>query len=259
MSASRDILGVEVEAASYEEAVPLVQDWAGRHESRFVTAAAAYNLVLAHDDAHYRDVLNRADLVTPDGVPLVWTLRAMGAPHPTRVYGPDLTLKLCEMAAGAQIPVGFFGATDDVLDRLTMNLAGRFPGLQVAYRYAPPFRPLTLEEEAEVDESIKESGAAIVFVGLGAPKQDRWIALHLGSVPSVMVAVGAAFDFIAGTKPQAPPFLRRIGLEWLFRLLSEPRRLWKRYLVGNPRFAWYVALQLLRERSDPAPTVGRRS
>jgi len=257
---SRAVLGVGVNATDYPEATDLVRRWAERHESRFVTAAAAYNLVMAHDDTAYRDVLNRADLVTPDGVPLVWTLRALGVAHPSRVYGPDLTWKVCEMAAQQGIPVGFYGSTDAVLGKLIDNVKARHPQLDVVYRYAPPFRPLSLVEEVEVDRAIEESGAAIVFVGLGAPKQDRWIALRHGSLPAVMLAVGAAFDFLAGTKPQAPRLLQRVGLEWFFRLVSEPKRLWRRYLVGNPRFTWYVGSQLLRRRrSYPAPTFRRRS
>ena len=257
MTLSRPILGVRVDATTYDEAVGLVGTWAKIGDSRFVTAAAAYNLVHAQDDPRYRALMNGADLVTPDGMPLVWALRALGIPHPSRVYGPDLTWKVCEMAARENIPVGFYGATETVLDRLTEELHTRFPSLNVAYRYSPPFRALSLLEEAKVDEAIKDSGASIVFVGLGAPKQDQWIALRQGILPAVMLGVGAAFDFLAGTKPQAPIFVRRIGFEWLFRLLSEPRRLWRRYLIGNPRFVWHFARQLLgRARSSTNHRAG---
>ena len=162
------------------------------------------------------------------------------------MYGPDLTPILCQRAAAAGIPVGFYGSTPEVLADLTANLARRCPGLQIAFTASPPFKPQTPEEDAAVRERIERSGAEVLFVGLGTPKQELWMAANRGAVPAVMVGVGAAFDFLAGHKRQAPNLLQRLGLEWLFRLVNEPRRLWRRYLYRNPRFVVLFTAQLLR-------------
>jgi N-acetylglucosaminyldiphosphoundecaprenol N-acetyl-beta-D-mannosaminyltransferase len=181
-------------------------------------------------------------------MPLVWALRLLGQTEATRVYGPDLTPILLQRAADAQIPVGFYGASPQVLDKLLQVVRRRFPNLHIAYSCSPPFRPLSLEEDARVVDQINQSGTRILFIGLNTPKQDYWMAAHKGRVLAVMVGVGAAFDFLAGTKPQAPRWMMRIGMEWFFRLVTEPRRLWKRYLKHNPRFLALFAAQLLRER-----------
>jgi N-acetylglucosaminyldiphosphoundecaprenol N-acetyl-beta-D-mannosaminyltransferase len=191
--------------------------------------------------------MNAADLVTSDGMPLVWSLRLLGLSRATRVYGPDLTPILCDRAAAAGVPVGFYGGTPEVLESFIGNLKARYPELQVVYRFAPPFRAPTKEEDTQVDREIIESGAGIIFVGLGTPKQELWMAARRGKIPAVMVGVGAAFDFLAGKKKQAPHLMQRMGLEWLFRLCSEPRRLWKRYLYRNPRFVFLLAKQLATE------------
>jgi N-acetylglucosaminyldiphosphoundecaprenol N-acetyl-beta-D-mannosaminyltransferase len=189
--------------------------------------------------------MNSADLVTPDGMPLVWGLRLLGARPATRVYGPDLTALVLEAAAHDDLPVGFYGASSPTLHRLTANLRERFPSLRIDYAFSPPFRALAPEEDGQVVQEINDSGARIVFVGLSTPKQERWMSEHRGRVRAVMLGVGAAFDFLAGTKPQAPRWMRTVGLEWLFRLLAEPRRLGPRYFRHNPRFVTFFTLQLL--------------
>jgi N-acetylglucosaminyldiphosphoundecaprenol N-acetyl-beta-D-mannosaminyltransferase len=189
--------------------------------------------------------MNGADLVTPDGMPLVWGLRLLGCKQASRVYGPDLTPVILERAASEGLAVGFYGASPQVLDRFVQVMTERFAKLRVAYAYSPPFRDLTPEEDQRVVQEISESGARILFVGIGNPRQEYWMAAHKGRVQAVMVGVGAAFDFLAGAKPQAPRWMMRHGLEWLFRLATEPRRLWKRYLKHNPRFVVLFALQLL--------------
>jgi N-acetylglucosaminyldiphosphoundecaprenol N-acetyl-beta-D-mannosaminyltransferase len=188
--------------------------------------------------------MNAADLVTPDGMPLVWGLRLLGIRTAARVYGPDLTPHLLEAAAREGIPVGFYGATDAVLEKLLRAVGSRYPSLRVAYAWAPPFRALTREEDRAATTLINDSGARILFVGLSTPKQERWMAAHRGRVEAVMLGVGAAFDFLAGTKRQAPRWMMRAGLEWLFRLASEPRRLARRYLKHNPRFLILFLTQL---------------
>ena len=197
-----------------------------------------------YDSAEFRGVVNRADLVTPDGVPLVWTMRLLGVQGQERVYGPDLTVCVAEAAAKSGVPVGFFGGTPEALKGIIRNLEARFPEMQVAYAFSPPFRPLNSDEDAEIVAKINASGARILFVGLGCPKQERWMAAHVGRVQAVMLGVGAAFDFHAGTIRQAPHWMQRNGLEWLFRLLAEPKRLWKRYLINNPRYVVNILLQL---------------
>ena len=202
----------------------------------------------ALDSPEYSAALEAADLVTPDGMPLVWMLRWLGARAATRVYGPDLTPMVLEAAEEAGIPVGFYGSTDAVLQRLVGNFQRRFPRLTVAFAEAPPFRPLTSEEDHQTTAAINAAGVRILFVGLGSPKQDRWMYAHRGRVQAVMLGVGAAFDFLAGVKPQAPRWMQRNGLEWLFRWATEPRRLGRRYLRQNPRFVVLAAAQILRAR-----------
>jgi N-acetylglucosaminyldiphosphoundecaprenol N-acetyl-beta-D-mannosaminyltransferase len=248
---------MRVDATSYPHSTEQILHWASLRESRYVCIATVNNVIEAYDNRAYHEVMDGADLVTPDGMPLVWALRLLGVRGATRVYGPDLTPILCEHAATLGVPVGFYGSAPEVLADLTANLVRRYPGLRVAYSHSPPFRPLSPDEEAQVVDDINRSGAQILFVGLGAPKQEQWMAAHRGKVEAVMVGVGAAFDFLAGRKRQAPKVLQRAGLEWLFRLLNEPRRLWQRYLYRNPRFvALFVAQLIGWERADVRRAVG---
>jgi N-acetylglucosaminyldiphosphoundecaprenol N-acetyl-beta-D-mannosaminyltransferase len=249
----RRILRTRVHATSYRQATDQVLGWAAAGEPRYVCVATVNNLIEGCDDPGYNQTMEAADLVTPDGMPLVWGLRLLGVPDASRVYGPDLTLWVCEEAARRGIPVGFYGGTGDVLDDLAATLTRRFPGVRVAYGWSPPFRPLTAQEEARVREELRRSGARVLFVGLGTPKQERWMADHR-DLPMVMVGVGAAFDFLSGRKRQAPRALQGLGLEWLYRLAQEPRRLWRRYLYRNPRFVALFAAQLLRERQRTTAT-----
>ncbi len=250
---ARHVLGMRVDATSYDDAARRILTWARAGESRYVCVSTVHMVMEAHDDSTFRAVVNQADLVTPDGMPLVWLLRLRGVPGATRVYGPDLTPIVCEQAARQGIPVGFYGGTREVLEAMTARLRSRLPGLDVAYRFAPPFRPPSPEEDQRIVSAIEASGARILFVGLGCPKQERWMAAHRGRLGAAMVGVGAAFDFLAGAKRQAPGVVQRTGLEWAFRLLCEPRRLWRRYLYNNPRFLALVAGELL-----PSLGSGRR-
>ena len=242
---SGKILGLRVHATSYEHAVNTGLEWSNSSESRFVTASTVHMVMEAYDSEEFRKIVNSADLVTPDGMPLVWTLKYfLGYPGQTRVYGPDLTLLLFDAAAFRGIPVGFFGAQPDVLKRMVENAKSRYPNLNVVFAESPPFRPLTEEDHAKTIAAFRDSGAKILFVGLGCPKQERWIYEMRGRIPAVMLGVGAAFDFVAGTTRQAPRWMMKMGLEWFFRVLMEPRRLWKRYFILNPRFVSLLFLQL---------------
>ena len=242
------VLGMRVDPTCYEKASRTILEWARAKSSRYVCVANVYNAMTAHDSSEFLRVTNGADLVTPDGMPLVWCLKAFGHSQASRVYGPDLTRAVIAKAALSGISVGFYGGTPETVQLLLPAIQSQYPGLRVAYISSPPFRPLTPREDEEAVQEINHSGVGILFVGLGTPKQDYWMAAHKGRIQSVMVGVGAAFDFLAGTKPQAPRWMMRIGMEWFFRLATEPRRLWKRYLKHNPRFIVLFAAQLLRER-----------
>jgi N-acetylglucosaminyldiphosphoundecaprenol N-acetyl-beta-D-mannosaminyltransferase len=241
----RYIIGARVHCTSYSHASGLIQEWATKKSSRYVCIATVNNVMEAWDSPQFKQVTNEADLVTPDGMPLVWGLKLLGYRNATRVYGPDLTPIVLQMAMENRIPVGFYGGSPTVLERLQSVIAGRFPALRIAYAFSPPFRPLSGEEDEEVVAAINRSGARILFIGLNTPKQDFWMAAHRGRVQAVMLGVGAAFDFLAGTKSQAPRWMMKIGLEWFYRLITEPRRLWKRYLRHNPRFVVLFTMQLL--------------
>ena len=235
----------EVNVTSYADAVNMVVDWSTNAESRYICIANVHVLMEAYDSADFRSVLNQADLVTPDGVPLVWMMRLKGQRTQQRVYGPTLMLRVLEAAAQEKIPVGFYGGTPEVLRSLVKRMQERYEGLQAAFALSPPFMEVNHKENEELVEQINKSGIRILFVGLGCPKQEIWMANHRGRVNAVMLGVGAAFDFHAGVKPQAPAWMQSLGLEWFFRLSTEPRRLWKRYLYHNPRFVALAIADLL--------------
>lgn len=247
----QNILGVGITPTSYQEVVEVCRTWCRPADTssapgRYITVTSVHGIISAVTDPAFRECLNEADIATPDGMPVVWALRSFDCPHQRRVYGPNLTLALCEMASQERLPVFFYGSRPETLASLTANLSKKFPGLQIAGTFSPPFRPLTEAESATIIDRIQTSGARLVFVGLSTPKQERWMRVHRDRLPGVvMVGVGAAFDFHAGMLRQAPAWMQRSGLEWLFRLGVEPRRLWKRYLLVTPLFLPLWALQKL--------------
>lgn len=249
---SRYILGMRVDAGTYMTAIRRIVDWATKGESRYVSIATVNNVMESYDDSAFQNIMNEADMVTSDGMPLVWGLRALGLKKAERVYGPDLMPMMLGAAEVEGIPVGFYGADAGTLDKIQELSKRRWPNLLAPYWHSPPFRPLTDEEDLRVIEEIRRSGARILFIGLSTPKQERWMAGHRGRINAVMLGVGAAFDFLAGTKAQAPRWMMRWGLEWLFRLATEPRRLWRRYLKHNPRFVFQFWLQLMGLKAFPA-------
>lgn len=236
---------MRIDAVTYRQVARQAVEWARNAESRTVCCATVQMVMETFDRTEYRATLDRSDIVTPDGMPLVWALRFLGLGAARRTYGPDLTRLMLSVAERKGIPVGFHGASHETLCALLGRVEESHPRLRIVYRYSPPFRQLSeLEREIQL-AAIHDSGARFLFVGLGCPKQEKWVVEHRGRIPAVMFAVGAAFDFLAGTKPQAPRWMMGAGLEWLFRLASEPGRLWARYLKQNPRFVAYFALQLL--------------
>ena len=207
--------------------------------------ATVHMTMEAFDSSAFQRVVNGADLITPDGRPLVWALRSLGVRDATQVRGTDLTTRVVERAAREGIPIGLYGGTPELLEAFVRILERRYPGVRVVCQIAPPFRPLTPEEDQAVTKEILSSGARILFVGIGCPRQERWMEAHKDRIPAVMLGVGAAFDFHSGRVRQAPGWMQVAGLEWLFRLLMDPRRLWKRYAKHNPRFVVLFLLELL--------------
>jgi N-acetylglucosaminyldiphosphoundecaprenol N-acetyl-beta-D-mannosaminyltransferase len=235
------LLGVNVSRVNPVLAVRQICEWVGQKHRAYVCVAPVATLVDARRDPEYLAVINAAGMVTPDGMPVVWLARARGCRDIERTYGPDLLLEVCNHGQDLGLRHFFYGATEDTLRKLQQKLHGLFPRILVVGHYAPPFRRQVVQEEAQVIDRMNSSGADIVWVGLGSPKQDFWMHLHRPLLnASVIVGAGAAFDFCSGVKPQAPRWMRPLGLEWFFRLCCEPRRLWKRYLVGNSLFLIYL-------------------
>jgi N-acetylglucosaminyldiphosphoundecaprenol N-acetyl-beta-D-mannosaminyltransferase len=232
-----DILGVHVSAIDPAMALAEIERWIEDREQHYVCVTGVHGVMESQRDPELRAIHNGSGLTTPDGMPLVWAGRRAGASWMRRVYGPDLLLTVLGRAIERGWSSYFYGGRDGIPERLTERLGARFPGLRVAGGWSPPFRALTEEEDAELVERINAANPDLVWVGLSTPKQERWMAAHVGRLTApVLLGVGAAFDIHAGTLRQAPPRMQRNGLEWAYRLYREPRRLWRRYLSNNPRF-----------------------
>jgi N-acetylglucosaminyldiphosphoundecaprenol N-acetyl-beta-D-mannosaminyltransferase len=241
-----NILGVGISAVDMRRTLGTIHTWIAQRSPHYICIFTVHSVMECRRNGRLRAIANRSGLTTPDGMPLVWLSRLHGHRDVSRVYGPDLMLAVCQASVEKGYRHFLFGGAEGVADELAARLTERYPGLQVVGTYSPPFRPLTDDEDQQVVEVINRSGADIVWVGLGTPKQDSWVAEHVGQLEApVLLAVGAAFDFHSGRKRQAPRWMQRSGLEWLYRLLTEPRRLWYRYLVLNPLFVFLVLLQLL--------------
>lgn len=236
-----------MDAAQIADVVDQMKEWIRERKAcHSIAATGMHGIVEAQHDSSFKEILNAADLIVPDGMPLVWLGRRHGYDLPRRVYGPDLMLAFCEETQAQRYRHFFYGGEPGVAERLADSLKRRFPGMQIAATFSPPFRPLTKEEDEEIVARISRTAPDVLWVGLGAPKQERWMHEHkdrLG-VP-VMVGVGAAFDMLSGRRRQAPRWMREHGLEWLFRLLQEPRRLWRRYLICGSQFVAYLVLESL--------------
>lgn len=242
------ILNSFIDAISWQEVIDVLLQWAKGRQSRYVCICNVHVVVTAKQDTEFRWVVNEADMATPDGMPLAWVLRRFGFQQQERINGPDLMWRLCGQAAEKGLSVFFYGSTPETLERLSDNLKTAFPQLAIAGVHSPPFRLLSDEEDREMINHINGSGAHIMFVGLGCPKQEFWMAAQRGKIRAVMIGVGAAFDYHAGTVKRAPLWMQGSGFEWLFRLMSEPKRLWKRYLVTNSLFLIYLGLEVFREK-----------
>jgi N-acetylglucosaminyldiphosphoundecaprenol N-acetyl-beta-D-mannosaminyltransferase len=242
------VIDVGISVLTFELALATIDGWIRRRERHYVNVCTTQTVLECHDSPEMAAIVNGSGMATPDGMPLVWMGRALG--HTVeRVYGPDVMLAVCAQGQERGYRHFFYGGAEGVAETLVSSLQQRFPAMEVAGTYTPPFRPLSAQEEQEVAARINGSGADIVWVGLGTPKQDFWVGRFRPLLEApVLIAVGAAFDFHAGRVRQAPRWMQRSGLEWLFRLSQDPKRLWKRYIIGNPRFILLVARQLLRGR-----------
>jgi N-acetylglucosaminyldiphosphoundecaprenol N-acetyl-beta-D-mannosaminyltransferase len=249
-----NVLGVNVSAIDMDLALGAIEEWIECGDHQYICVTGVHGVMESQRDESLRAIHNNAGLVTPDGMPLVWLSRLRGAKHVERVYGPDLMLACCELSIRHGWRHFIFGGTPGVPELLSDQLQRRYPGLKIVGTFSPPFRPLTDREDEEVVRLINEAGPDIVWVGLSTPKQERWMAAHLNRLrASVLLGVGAAFDFHAGLKRQAPRWMRRIGMEWCFRLAMEPRRLWRRYLTNNPGFLWNLIRQAFRTSAGRLP------
>lgn len=246
-----NVLGVGISALNMPQALELLEGWIERGEKHYVCVTPAHTVIDAYHHSELRRILNASGMTTPDGMPMVWLAHLHGQRQVERVYGPDLMRAACARSVESGWKHFLYGGEPGVVEQLRAELERDYPGIQMAGSYSPPFRLLTPQEDDAVVSQINASGTQIIWVGLSSPKQEYWMAEHLGRLNApVMVGVGAAFDFLSGRKPQAPRWMQRSGLEWLFRLASEPRRLWPRYRQ-YPLFVWLVLLQLLGLKKFP--------
>lgn len=248
------VLGTFVDALDWQQTLKRISGWAAQRESRCVCCCNVHSVITATRNPKFQEVIAAADMATVDGAPIAWMLRRLGFPEQERINGPDLMWKYCEATATLGGSIFLYGSSVETLSALQGRLMAAFPGLVIAGTFSPPYRSLTPEEDARIIDAINASGASMVFVSLGCPKQELWMAEHRGLIRAVMIGVGAAFDYHGGTLTRAPAWIRNAGFEWIYRLGAEPRRLWKRYLITNSLFLLGAARQLTG-RSDCSAKV----
>ena len=252
------VLSSQISALSLSRAADIIDRWIADGAREYVSVCTCDTVLKCRDEEALSRVVNDAGFAAPDGMPLVWLGKWRGH-DVSRVYGPDLMLEVCSRGVEKGYRHFFYGATPEVLESLRTKLSERFPGIQIVGDYSPPFRALTEEEEAKVSKVINDTEPDLVWVGLGTPKQDFWVSDFRSRLSAaVLIPVGAAFNFHSGHLAQAPRWMMAVGLEWLFRLCCEPKRLWRRYLIGNPRFVYYAAQQWMR-RKPPSSDESKQS
>ena len=240
---------MDVDVINLESAVKQVITMTSRHIGAYICVANVHMCMETFDSQEFRKTVNQADLVIPDGKPLSIAQKLLGHKAAVQVRGQDIMNALCEISGKKNLNIGFYGGSSEaVLDLVKSNLLKQYPDIKITYAFSPPFRSLTDEEDLDIVNQINDAEVDILFVGVGCPKQEIWMAEHKDKLSCVMLGVGAAFDFVAGNKKHAPRWIQNMGMEWLFRLLSEPGRLWKRYFKQNPRFIWHFGFQLLKTR-----------
>jgi N-acetylglucosaminyldiphosphoundecaprenol N-acetyl-beta-D-mannosaminyltransferase len=243
------ILNMNVNVIGLEQAVERVLSLGRGTSGAYVCVSNVHMCMEVFDSEDFANVVNNADLVLPDGRPIAWAQILLGHSNAEQVRGQDIMNALCAASGSENFNIGFYGGSSTaLLEEVVANLKNSFPDINITYTYSPPFRSLTPDEDTAVVDAISAAKVDVLFVGIGCPKQERWMAEHKDKLHCVMLGVGAAFDFIAGSKKHAPRWMQKIGLEWLFRLASEPSRLWRRYLIQNPRFIYHFSKQLIKHR-----------
>jgi N-acetylglucosaminyldiphosphoundecaprenol N-acetyl-beta-D-mannosaminyltransferase len=243
------IINMDVDVINLKGALEQVLTLSKLEQGAYVCVSNVHMCIEVFDSKEFASVVNSADLVIPDGKPLSWAQKLLGHKYAEQVRGQDIMNALCAASGEKSLNIGFYGgSSDNLLDKVKDNLLASYPDINITYAYSPPFRPLTEAEDNEVVTVINDADVNILFVGIGCPKQERWMAAHKDKLNCVMLGVGAAYDFIAGEKKHAPRWVQKIGMEWLFRLCSEPKRLWRRYFSTNPRFIWYFGKQLMKSK-----------
>lgn len=243
-----NIIGSPVTALPFDAQIKKILEWARSYESKVICVANVHMLMEAHWNSEFSSVLKSADIVTPDGMPLVWMMKLMGVREQNRVAGMEIFLALCQLAAEQNISIFFLGSETTILQKMRNKLECEFPSLEIADMVPLPFRPLTIAESDDIAQRIHQSKANLVLVSLGCPKQEYWMHNHKGKIQSVMIGLGGVFPVLAGVHKRAPLWIQNLGLEWLYRLVQEPRRLWKRYMYTIPPFIWLCGKQLLTSR-----------
>ena len=243
------IVSLNVNVCNHETAIQRVAELVEKQRGGYVCFSTVHMIMESFDNPEYAQKVNAADFIIPDGMPLVWMEKLHGESEATRVRANDLMIQLCAFAEKNNLSVGFYGGKKAVIDAILTRARKDFPNLKIAYAFSPPFRPLTAEEDAEITAEITAQKPDILFMGLGCPKQENWMWAHKEKLKAVMLGVGASFDFFAGNVKESPEWLGKLGLEWLFRLTQEPKRLWRRYLILNPRFVWQATKQLIKSKS----------
>ncbi|ADQ41879.1 glycosyl transferase, WecB/TagA/CpsF family [Caldicellulosiruptor acetigenus I77R1B] len=242
------INGMKIHAISKTELLEMISGWAEQNEGKVICFANVHMNVESYLNSEFQRCINeKADIVCPDGMPLVWFLKKQGEKRQQRIYGPDMMLDICSKAAAKNLKIGLYGGEEEVLNILQHKLRQLFPKITIAYTFSPPFRELTEEEEEKIIADINKAGVQILFVSLGCPKQEKWMFRNKEKIKAVMCGVGAAFLFHSGKVLQAPRLIQIMGLEWLFRLLMEPRRLFKRYFKTNTIFVWLMLKDFIKK------------
>ncbi len=256
---TQDVVGFPISTLPFEAQVSTIVEWTKAEASRVVCVSNVHMLMEGIWHSDFAQVLRGADLLTPDGMPLVWMARLLGKQTQERVAGMELMLSLCDQAQANGISIFFYGSRPETLSRIRQRLAEDYPALKVAGMHSPPFRSLSAEEDTAITQEINSSGAKLVFVALGCPKQETWMHEHREQIQGVMIGLGGAFSVYTGEQKWAPVWIRELGLEWLYRLLQEPQRLWKRYVTTIPPFLWLALKQVIRIRlRDPWKNSKRR-
>lgn len=243
----QNIIKMNVDITNLTDAIDNVIYLSQINSGSYVCVSNVHMCMEVYDSAEFSKIVNEADFVIPDGKPLSWAQKFLGHSDAEQVRGQDIMNALCASSGEKSLNIGFYGGSSEaLLNTVKEKLIASYPDINITYAYSPPFRPLTGEEDAAVVTAVNAANVNVLFVGIGCPKQERWMAEHKDKLNCVMLGVGAAYDFIAGEKSHAPRWIQKIGMEWLFRLCSEPKRLWRRYLSTNPRFIWHFGRQYFK-------------